>query len=77
MSEKLLIEKKIFEANLYYEVSVCTCGGLFLNRVNDTINLSNPPSATFLCNKCGAMKTLFENDWPGFKARADIVSVSE
>jgi hypothetical protein len=56
-----------FEVEIYYEVPICECGGIFTERFDSRPYLTDPMQADFKCNKCGKVKRFFENDWPSIK----------
>lgn len=62
------MKKARYEYSQYYEAIECDCGGIYINQVGITMLMTSPPQKTFACNKCSKQKTLYENDWPQFKA---------
>jgi hypothetical protein len=59
-------EKQI---EVFWDAEICECGGLFDKQHGDHEYATDPIQADFICNNCGAIKRLFEKEFPGVKYR--------
>lgn len=55
------------------EAAECACGGVFDEMADNLVYPSFPPQADFKCNKCGMIKRLHKDKWPGIKT--DIIGL--
>jgi hypothetical protein len=61
--------RKEKQVETFWDAEMCECGGLFDTQQGYHAYATDPIQADFSCNKCGKIKRLFQDEFPGVKFR--------